>query len=183
MELPSVASLKSTVFRKPPTKQQLKSKTKKYIYWSYSSGTKQITGLLSFGILCWIFRSSFLGHLIYIQDNATVKPSSDKEMSLQVGNRNDKNLRTFLDVASEKKKESSYLSDQKKVWLAMEAALAVRQSDWIAWCVLHGRASLEPHVSSNNSKLFECAHIMDLAVSDLLTIVLVLMTLSHKQPL
>ena len=32
MELPSVASLKSTVFLKPPTKQQLKSKTKKDIY-------------------------------------------------------------------------------------------------------------------------------------------------------
>jgi len=50
-------------------------------------------------------------------------------MSLQVGNRNNKNLQTFLDVASEKKKALSYLSDQKKAWLAMEAALAVRQSD------------------------------------------------------
>lgn len=32
MELPSVASLESTVFLKPPTKQQLKSKTKKDTY-------------------------------------------------------------------------------------------------------------------------------------------------------
>jgi len=47
-------------------------------------------------------------------------------MSLQVGNRNDKD---FLDVASEKMKALSYLSDQKKAWLAMEAGLAVGQSD------------------------------------------------------
>jgi len=50
-------------------------------------------------------------------------------MSLQVGNRNDKNLQTFLHVASEKMKALPYLSDQKKAWLAMEAALAVGQSD------------------------------------------------------
>jgi hypothetical protein len=73
-------------------------------------------------------------------------------MSLQVGNRNDKNLQTFPDVASEETKALSYLSDQKKAWVAMEAAIAVGQSDWIPWCVLHGTASREPHVNSNNSK-------------------------------
>jgi len=48
----------------------------------------------------------------------------------------------------------------------------------------------EPHLNhmlvattAKHSKLFKYAHLMDLAVSDLLTTVLVLMTLSHKQPL
>jgi hypothetical protein len=64
--------------------------------------------------------------------------------------------------------KASYLSDQKKAWLVMEAA---QQSDKVTE-LFDVSCMGEPHLNH-----------MDLAVSDLLTTVLVLMTLSHKQPL
>jgi len=82
--------------------------------------------------------------------------------------------------------KASYLSDQKKAWLAMEAA---QQSDKVTE-LFDVSCMGEPHLNhmlvattAQHSRLFKYAHLMDLAVSDLVTAVLVLMTLSHKQPI